>query len=238
MSYVVSRSMRKAWSLSFTCMASRAVHVEIVTSLTLKDFLLAFSRFNDVRGKVEVIYLDNGTTFQAAAKSLPKLLHTTELRNASRKKGVLWQFIPPYAPSQGGAWESMEKRFKLILQRILGSSKHIPNLMELITFCSNSVRVVNERPLTAVSSDPRDNTVLTPASLLTPGLYPYTPVGRAHDKDKLRRHYRFNLALQTVFGMIGWIFTWLLYRVEISGGKLLETSNLGSWFWLVTRRTC
>ena len=51
-------------------MASRAMHVEIVTSLNLKDFLLAFSRFNDVRGKVEVIYSDNCTTFQTTAKIL------------------------------------------------------------------------------------------------------------------------------------------------------------------------
>ena len=93
----------------------------------------------------------------------------------------------------------MVKQFKLILQRILNSSKHISNLMELITFCSNSVRMVNQRPLTAVSSDPRDNTVLTPASLLTPGLDPYTPVGRAHNKDELRRNYRFNLALEDRF---------------------------------------
>ena len=83
-SYVVGRSTRKAWGLLFTCIASRAIHVEIVTSLTLKDFLLAFSRFNDVCGKVEVIHWDNGTTFQAAAKTLPKLLHTTEFRNAFR----------------------------------------------------------------------------------------------------------------------------------------------------------
>ena len=57
--------------------------------------------------------------------------------------------------------------------------------MELITFCSNSVRMVNERSLTAVSGDPGNNSVLTPASLLAPGLDPYTLVGRAHDKDKL-----------------------------------------------------
>ena len=52
--------------------ASRAVHVEIVTSLSLKEFLLALSRFNDIRGRVEVIYSDNGSTFQATSKALPK----------------------------------------------------------------------------------------------------------------------------------------------------------------------
>ena len=61
------------------------------------------------------------------------------------------------------------------LQRILDSFKHTLNLMEQNSFCSNSVREINERPLTAVSSDARDNTVLTFASLLTPVLDPYTP---------------------------------------------------------------
>ena len=97
--------------------------------------------------------------------------------------------------------------------------------MELITFCSNSFRVVNERPLTAVSSDPRDNTLLTPAFLFTPGLDPYVPVGRAHDKDEFRRNYDVIWLWQTIFGMIGWIFNCLLYRVKISGRKLLETSK-------------
>ena len=88
----------------------------------------------------------------------------------------------------------MMKQIKLILQRILDSSKHVPNLMELIIFCSNSVQMVNERPLTAVSIDPRDDTVLTPASFLTPGLNSYTHMERAHDKNELRRDYTFNLA--------------------------------------------
>ena len=56
------------------------------------------------------------------------------------------------------------------------------------------MRVVNKRPLTALSDDPRDFAVVTPASLLTPAFDPYTPVGRAHDRYHLRRDYRFNVA--------------------------------------------
>ena len=175
----------------------RAVHVEIVTSLSLKDFLLAFSRFNDVRGRVEVIYSDNGSTFQAASKAFPKLLHSTELRNSLRGKGIRREFIPPYAPAQGGTWESMVKQVKRILKRTLDTTfykyiLHKPNLSELITFCSNTVRVVNESPIMVLSEDPRDFAVVTPESLLTPSFDTYSPVGRAHDRDHLRRDYRFN----------------------------------------------
>ena len=83
---VEGRSTKKAWGLLFTCMSSRSVHVEVFTSLLLKDFLLAFSRFNDVRGKVEVIFSDNGSSFQAASKALPHLLKSTELWNSLRGK--------------------------------------------------------------------------------------------------------------------------------------------------------
>ena len=65
---------------------------------------------------------------------------------------------------------------------------------ELLTFCSSAMRVVNERPITALSDDHRDFTVVTPASLLTPGLDPYTPIGTAHQKEYLKRDYCFNLA--------------------------------------------
>ena len=93
----------------------------------------------------------------------------------------------------------MVKQIKIILQRTLAASTHKPNLMELITFCSNAVRVVNERPITAISDDPRDCTAVTPASLLTPGFDTLSLVGTPHDRDHLRRNYRFNVALADHF---------------------------------------
>ena len=61
----------------------------------------------------------------------------------------------------------MVTQVKRILQRTIETAAHKPSLLELITFCSNPVRVVNERPLTALSDDPSDFAVVTPASLLT-----------------------------------------------------------------------
>ena len=48
MTFVEGRSHRKAWGLLFTCMSSRAVHVKLVTSLTVSEFILAFTRFTDL----------------------------------------------------------------------------------------------------------------------------------------------------------------------------------------------
>ena len=78
-------------------MSSRAIHVEIVTSLSLNDFLLAFNRFNNFRGKIDIIYCDDKSTFQGVSKLLPELLRDPRLRNVLRAKDIKWSFIPPYA---------------------------------------------------------------------------------------------------------------------------------------------
>ena len=56
--------------LLFTCLCTRCIHEEIVTSLDLNKFLLAFSRFKNLRGAVGTVYSDNGSTFRAAADRL------------------------------------------------------------------------------------------------------------------------------------------------------------------------
>ena len=102
----------KAWGLLFTCLCTRCIHVELVTGLDLNKFLLAFSRFVNLHGAVDTMYSDNGSTFHAAARVLPSLLSFTEFHNSLRKRNISWVNIPPYAPSQGGAWESMVKLLK------------------------------------------------------------------------------------------------------------------------------
>ena len=74
------RNVKKAWGLLFTCMTTRAIHVELVTSVNLSSVILAFSRFVDLREPVSSMYSDNGTTFKAAANVLPQLLQSEELQ--------------------------------------------------------------------------------------------------------------------------------------------------------------
>ena len=163
----------------------------------LQSFLLP--RFTDLQGPVSTIYPDNGTTFQAAAKVLPKLLESTKLKNSLRKKDIDWEFIPPYAPTQGGAWEAMVKQIKHVIANILEKSQRRPSFVELLTYVGSATKIVNDRPLTPLSDDPRDFTAITPASLLTPYSSPYCVVGSPQHKDNLRRDYRFNISLSDQF---------------------------------------
>ena len=113
------RSNWKAWGLLFTYLCTCCLHVEVVTSLDLDSFLLAFSRFTNLRGAVDTIYSDNGFTFHAASERLPDLLDSIDFHNSLHKININWIKIPPYAPSQGGAWEIMVKLFKNGLSRTM-----------------------------------------------------------------------------------------------------------------------
>ena len=129
--YRSNRSKCKAWGLLFTCMSTRCFHVEIVTGLDLNNFLLAFTRFINLRDSVDTIYSDNGSTFCAAAEALPKLLDSSEFVNSVRKRGINWIRISPYAPIQGGSWEIIVKLFKTTSRRIIGHARRKPTLIEL-----------------------------------------------------------------------------------------------------------
>ena len=196
--YKEGRSERKAWGLLFTCLSTRAIHVELVTSLDLSNFIMAFSRFVDLRGSVSSMYSNNGTTFKAAAHVLPELLEADKLQSFFRKKKISWEFIPPYSPSQGGAWESLIKVFKRTLIQVTKFPR-TPTLVELQTYICNATRIVNDHPLTPLSDDPRDYTAISPSSLLTPLNDPHTPLGQPHNKDHLRRDYRYNISLAQQF---------------------------------------
>ena len=63
-------STSKAYVCIFICENSRAVHLELLNSMTTEDFLQAFRRMVNRRGMAQVIHSDNQTTFHKAAKVL------------------------------------------------------------------------------------------------------------------------------------------------------------------------
>jgi len=64
------RSLVKRYGVIFTCLAIRAVHIEVSHSLDTDSFLLALRRFIARRGQVKEIRSDNGTNFSSGEKEL------------------------------------------------------------------------------------------------------------------------------------------------------------------------
>lgn len=70
---VKKRARLKAWGIVFCCMASRAIHTEVVSDMSSKGFLLAYQRFTSLRGYPRKLWLDPGTNFVGAKPALEKL---------------------------------------------------------------------------------------------------------------------------------------------------------------------
>lgn len=155
---------QKVYICLFTCANTRAIHLEVVTDLSMQTFLLAFRRFASRRSLPQVMMSDNASTFTSAAEELTRLLESENLSTSLAAHGVVWKFIPKKAPWFGGFWERLIGLTKASLKKVLGRS-HI-SLPVLQTMITEIEAVLNDRPLTYTSSDIADPQPLTPAHLL------------------------------------------------------------------------
>lgn len=78
-----SREQRcsKGYIASFVCLATKAVHLEVVLDSTTEIFLAALKRFVARRGLCAEIHSDCGTAFVGADRELRSLLHTPKATN-------------------------------------------------------------------------------------------------------------------------------------------------------------
>jgi hypothetical protein len=107
---------------------------------------------------------DNASTYLSAADELRALFNSQALHDSLSKRGVEWQFIPKRAPWFGGFWERLIGLTKTTLEKILGRT--YINLEGLQTIIVEIEAVLNDRPITYVTSEADDPEPLTPSHLL------------------------------------------------------------------------
>ena len=127
-------SGKKLYILLFTCAVIRAIQIELVDSLSLEDFLLAFKRFSARRGQPSIIYYDNAKTFRAAHNLLQREAEHT---------GIVWKFSVPSAPWWRGWWERLIRSVKSALRKTLG--KRLVTIIQLETFLQEIEACVNSK---------------------------------------------------------------------------------------------
>ncbi|XP_061719560.1 uncharacterized protein LOC133526796 [Cydia pomonella] len=190
----------KSYILVFVCLAVKALHLELVTSLTTESFLAALRRFMSRRGKPQTLYCDNGTSFVGASNELSNFLkhNHDKLQSGMAENLINFKFSPAYSPHFGGLWEAAVKSTKYHLKRIL-SLTHLT--YEELNCCLIQIEaILNSRPLTPLSSDPSDLTYLSPShfligrSLLSVPQEPLTEenisrLERFQRVEKLKQHF-------------------------------------------------
>ena len=102
------RKEYKRYGALFTCLVSRAVHIEIAHSLETDSFLNALRHFIARRGPVHELRCDNDTNFVGAKAELRKAIEEMdhdEITEKLRQQQIDWKFNPPTARHMGGVWE-------------------------------------------------------------------------------------------------------------------------------------
>ena len=170
------RRHEKRWICLFTCLTTRAVHLEVSNGLSVEDFMLCFSRFKSLRGKPTVIYSDNGTNFVAAERELREAFDEMSQRadiiqSKLECEHIQWIFSPPHGPHFGGVWERLVQSCKRAMKITIAN--RLVNDQVLSTVVAEVASLLNARPLTHLSMDPNEPDPLTPNHFLFGGARPY-----------------------------------------------------------------
>ena len=161
------RSMVKRYGAIFTCLALRAVHLEVCHSLDTDSFIHALRRFIARRGQVKEIRSDNGSNFVGGERELRVMIDSwnqAKIHDALLQKSIKWVFNPPGASHHGGVWERLIRSTRKVLGALVKEqSLDDESLQTLLCECES---IINGRLLTTVSDDPKDLEPLSPNHLL------------------------------------------------------------------------
>jgi len=196
----------KRWAILFTCLTTRAIHIELVEEMSSSAFINALKRFEALRGKVKLYRSDRGTNFVGATDSLK-----IDAVNVEEKKivdhlyqtGTKWIFNAPHSSHMGGVWERLIRICRKILESMLAETPYKTLTHEVLsTFMAEVCAIVNNRPIVNVSTDPENPFILSPATILTQKVgidHVEDSVGEIDTKDLLKTEWKRVSALSEIF---------------------------------------
>ena len=88
--------MYKVWIVLITCCTSRAIYLDIASSLDGLACIKVLQRFSSRYGQPKLIISDNGSNFISR-----------EVQNYATIKGIKWNFNLPKTPWDGGFFEEL-----------------------------------------------------------------------------------------------------------------------------------
>ena len=164
------RKELKCYGCLFTCLASRAVHIETASSLETDSFIQALRQFIAHCGPIREIRSDNGTNFVGAKAELQQAvdkMDNEQIRSRLHQEGTDWIFNPPSGSHMGGIWERQIRTTHKVLTVLLHEHGSCLDDESFRTLLCEVEAIINSRPLTFTSNDPDDLDPLSPSNLLT-----------------------------------------------------------------------
>ena len=119
----------KHYGVLFTCLNTRAVHLEMAVDCSTMEFLQVLRRLCAIRGQPLLMMTDNGTQFVGAERELRQMvsgLNQLQIQEYCAEKGMHWTFMTPAAPHQNGCAEALVKKCNNALRKAIGSQLLTP----------------------------------------------------------------------------------------------------------------
>ncbi|KAI5738688.1 hypothetical protein M8J77_009940 [Diaphorina citri] len=147
------------WCVIFTCMTTRAIHLELVDSESTEDLILAFRRFVARRGNCKLMLSDNASQFKLLGNVVDTIYKpVSDYLNVNQIK---FTYTTPLSPWSGGVYERLISIVKQCLRKTLGkltlSKPHLNTIMVEVE------HIVNSRPLAYFNDE---DLVITPNHFL------------------------------------------------------------------------
>ncbi|XP_028415553.1 uncharacterized protein LOC114538695 [Dendronephthya gigantea] len=158
-----AKAEKKSYLVLYACSLTRAVHLELLKSLEVVEFIPSLKRLIARRGRPQVIYSDNATTFKAAEKWLKQARKDERFHAFLADKEISWRFNLSRAPWWGGQFERLIGIFKRSFYKSIGNGNLIWD--ELCDVILDIEVAMNNRPLGYLEDDV-EHPVLTPNKLL------------------------------------------------------------------------
>lgn len=238
------RNTVKRYGVLFTCLTTRAIHLEVANSLETDSCINAFRRFVARGGQVSVMRSDNGTNLVGAEKEMREAIknwNQSKISESLLQKGITWTFNPPAGSHFGGIWERMIRSVRRILNQLLRQQTIDDERLHTL-FCEVEF-IINDRPITRISNDANDVEALTPNHLLLMKRQPSLPPGLFQREDMYsKRRWRQVQYLSDVFWK-RWVKEylpllqgrqkWLNVKKNLKPGDVVlivdESAPRGSW---------
>ncbi|KAK6764146.1 hypothetical protein RB195_024464 [Necator americanus] len=123
-----SKTLEKMYVCLYTCLTTRAVHLEVVENLSAGAFLNCFVRFVSRRGVPEIVRSDCGTTFKLGEVIITKMFcdlneNGRSLMSYCASQRIKWIFNPPGSPWMGGASERLVGLTKKAFNKSIGRKR-------------------------------------------------------------------------------------------------------------------
>ena len=184
-----TRAQKKAYLVLYGCSLTRAVHLEVLQSLEVEEFLPSLKRLIARRGRPEIIYSDNAATFKAADKWLNKVRTDEKFHAFLADRAIHWRFNLSRAPWWGGQFERLIGLFKRAFYKAIGNNTL--SWEELSEVVLDVEVALNNRPLSYIEDDV-ELPVLTPNSMLNinPSVLPELKPHHIDNRD-LRKRAKF-----------------------------------------------